>query len=261
MDFTQAKYVSIIEAALGAGYRVCSIRDWYDDPVKQGRVLLVRHDVDRQPWNALEMARNEHARGVRTSYYFRSLPCSFVPEVITGIRDLGHEIGYHYEDWSLARFDKARAIEMFDTNLKRLREFAPVSSIAMHGSPLSRESNLSIWKHCDFRDWGVIDAIESLDFKGFASFTDAGRTFGQTGANLRDYLRGEDRIDDVHSSDDLAAFLRTGRYERVHIGVHPERWNDSALPWARQWAFDFAANSVKRGLKLVRKAPAQTGPG
>ena len=74
MDFTQAKYVSIIEAALGAGYRVCSIRDWYDDPVKHGRVLLVRHDVDRQPWNALEMARNEHARGVRTSYYFRSLP-------------------------------------------------------------------------------------------------------------------------------------------------------------------------------------------
>lgn len=261
MDFTQAKYASIIEAALSAGYSIYPIRDWYDAPIKEGRALIVRHDVDRRPWNALEMAQRERALGVRTSYYFRSLPCSFVPEVITGIRDLGHEIGYHYEDWSLARFDKEQAIKMFAANLARLRALASVSSIAMHGSPLSRESNLTIWKHCDFNDWGVIDAIESLDFKGFASFTDAGRTFGQTSANLRDYLRNEDRIDDVHSSDDLAAFLRAGRYERVHIGVHPERWNDSPLPWTTQWAFDVAANSVKRGLKLVRRSSAKAGPG
>jgi hypothetical protein len=252
MDFTQRKYVTIIEAALRAGYQVSGIADWHEQPEKREPVLLVRHDVDRRPWNALEMAQNEHRLGVQTSYYFRALPCSHVPDVIIKIQSLGHEIGYHYEDWSLASFDAQRAIHLFNSHLTALKSLVPVRSIAMHGSPLSRESNLTIWKHCDFSKWGVIDAIESLDFRGFASFTDAGRTFGTTRANLRDYLKNEDRIAGVNSSDDLVQFLSGKSHPRVHIGVHPERWNDTRLAWARQWGVDSAANSIKRALRLIR---------
>lgn len=256
MDFTQTKYRTIIEAALESGYRVCGISDWHNTADKSGRVLIVRHDVDRQPWNALTMAKVENELGVKTSYYFRALPCSHVPEVITSIHSLGHECGYHYEDWSLANYDRDKAIALFASHLERLRALVPVTSIAMHGSPFSSQSNLTIWKHCSFGDWGVIDAIESIDFRGFAFFTDAGRTFGETRANLRDYLKNEDRIAGVHSSDDLARFLRSTAYDRVHVGVHPERWNDEALPWLRQWAFDGAANIAKRVVRLARPPAA-----
>jgi hypothetical protein len=252
LDFTLATYQTILRTALEANYRIQGISQWFETADKTGRILLVRHDVDRRPGNALAMARVEAEMGVLTSYYFRALPCSFVPEVIRGIRDLGHEIGYHYEDWSLARFDRERAIALFGENLKRLRKLAPVRSIAMHGSPLSRESNLTIWQHCNYQDWGVIDAIESIDFRGFAFFTDAGRTFGETTANLRDYLKHEDRISGVNSSSELAAFIRSGAYEKIHLGVHPERWNDRMVPWVRQWSFDLAANNAKRLLRLIR---------
>ncbi len=165
---------------------------------------------------------------------------------------LGHEIGYHYEDWHLAKRDPAKAIALFESHLARLRELAPVRSIAMHGSPLSRENNMNIWKHFPYAKSGVNDAILSFDYSGYVFFTDSGRTFGPSSANLRDYLGDAQTVPDVRTSDELAAWLGKRPAERVQINVHPERWNPPGLAWARQWALDLAANTAKRGLKLVR---------
>ncbi len=207
------------------------IRDWYDrscDPQSlfSFGTMSIGSLPMPSPWRGLSIRL-----GVRTSYYFRALPCSFVPEVIESIHSLGHEVGYHYEDWSLARFDKEKAIRLFSDNLGRLRKLVPSRRLPCMAVRSRGGSNLTIWKHCDYRDWGVIDAIESIDYRGFAFFTDAGRTFGTTGANLRDYLRNEDRIGGVNSSDDLVNFLKDRRYARVHIGIHPERWNDALPSW------------------------------
>lgn len=58
--------------------------------------VLLRHDVDARPDNALRMARLEHSLGIRGTYYFR-MPHTFDPPIIKEIAALGHEIGYHYE--------------------------------------------------------------------------------------------------------------------------------------------------------------------
>src|SRR5262249_50320230 len=153
---------------------------WAIRPDKQRFTILLRHDVDRRPQNALAMALLEHRKGIASTYYFRTQPCAFAPDIIRDIHSLGHEIGYHYEDWSLARYDKEKAIDSFQRNLDRLRAIAPVRSIVMHGSPLFRQSNMTIWEHYDYQTDGVIDAIRSIDYTDFAYFTDAGRTFGHT---------------------------------------------------------------------------------
>ncbi len=251
-DFTLDAYASILRAGLDAGYEFYPVFDWYDLDAPKGAGIMLRHDVDRRPGNALKMARLERDLGVRSSYYFRSLPCSFVPDIIKQIRDLGHEIGYHYEDWHLARYDPRKALALFEDHLARLRTLAPVRSIAMHGSPLSRENNMAIWDHHTFTDFGVIDAILSFDYTGYVFFTDSGRTFAPSGANLRDYLGNAGTVAGVGSSNDLGAWLRQHPGVRVQINVHPERWNDPGAAWLRQWATDQAANTVKRGLRLVR---------
>ena len=47
------------------------------------------------------MAQLEADMGNRGTYYFRIVPESFDPQIIENIAELGHEVGYHYEDVSL----------------------------------------------------------------------------------------------------------------------------------------------------------------
>jgi hypothetical protein len=252
LDFTLQKYRTILVAAQKAGYETYPISSWYELGADKRRGIMLRHDVDRRPENALAMAELENSLGIASTYYFRILPCAFHPKIINQIHKLGHEIGYHYEDWYLAKSDPAKAIDLFKTHLAKIRELVPVRSIAMHGSPLSRENNMTIWQHYQFSEHSVNDAILSFDYKNYVFFTDSGRTFGVSGANLRDYLGDADVAPEVRTSDDLASWLQQRPREQIQINVHPERWNNPGIAWLRQWGTDLAANTAKRLLKSVR---------
>lgn len=253
MDFTLDSYGAILDAALRASIPIHPVIDWHELPKAQRRGIMLRHDVDRRPGNALEMARLEAAKGVRSTYYFRIVRSAFHPDVIRSIAELGHEIGYHYEDWWLGRRDPSRAIESFERNLERVRQLAPVRSIAMHGSPLARESNLTIWKHADFRKYDVVDVSLSFDYSGCVFFTDSGRTFGASGANMRDYLPGARAESSIETSRQLADYLSGSPADRIQIAVHPERWNPPGWRWQRQRAIDAGANTAKRIIRRLRR--------
>jgi hypothetical protein len=255
MDFTLKKYLEVVDAALKAGFAVGAVDDLFENRLTRPFVVL-RHDVDRKPLNALAMAKAEAKRGVRASYYFRSVPVSFVPAIITEIRDLGHEIGYHYEDWHEAKYDADLALRLFEKNLAQLRALAPVKTICMHGSPLSREGNMTIWNHWKFADYDLRDCILSHDYTGHAFFTDSGRTFGVSGANLRDELGNADGYADVRSTQQLCEFLMARKADRIMISCHPERWSDAALDWSVQFAKDQAVNLIKHGIRFARAKAA-----
>ena len=251
MDFTLTKYISILEAAETANYNIGSVSDLFSGKLKSPYVVL-RHDVDRKPQNSLAMARAEAERGIRSSYYFRSVKASFVPKIIDGIRDLGHEIGYHYEDWYLARYDKEKAIALFEGNLARLRASGPVSTICMHGSPLARDNNMTIWDHWDFKDHGVEDCILSFDYTGHSFFTDSGRTFGVSSANLRDELGSADVYPEICTTEDLCHFLATKKTDKIMISCHPERWSNKTMNWSSQFLKDKEINIIKLAIKKSR---------
>lgn len=252
VDFTLKAYAEVLSAARETGYKLCTIADCLSAPEDGvGRLIALRHDVDRRPRNALQMAKLEASQGIRSTYYFRIVPASFSEPIIRQIAALGHEVGYHYEDWHRADYLPARAIGLFEDALAQLRAIAPIETISMHGSPLSRENNLTIWKHVDFERYGVKDCGLSHSWRRFAYFTDAGRTFGATAANLRDTLGEADTPASVRTTRQLADFVRTAACDRIVISTHPERWSDEYIDWARQWAWDFAANSVKYAMVAV----------
>lgn len=252
MDFTFDSYARIIDAALAAGITMYPMIDWYELAEADRHGIMLKHDVDRRPQNALTMAELEAERGVRSTYYFRIVRSAFDPRIIRRISEFGHEIGYHYEDWWLGRGDPQRAIRSLEINLQRIRQVAQVRSIAMHGSPLARESNLTIWNYVDFRNYDVIDATYSFDYSGYVFFTDSGRTFGTSSANIRDYLPGATGVVGIDTSEQLADYLSGNPAERIQISVHPERWNHAGLPWYRQWAFDTGANAAKLAIRQAR---------
>ena len=252
VDFTLTCYANVLSTAQEYGYICYGVRAWCDQGDQSRASLLLRHDVDRRPGNALAMAQCESKLGISSTYYFRIFPCSFVPEIVERIRDRGHEIGYHYEDWTTAKGNPAKAIDLFASNLERLRRIAPVHSIAMHGSPLAAESNLRIWEYCDFRSYDVVDATETADFEGFTFLTDSGRTFGASNANLRDYLNCGEAVVGVRTSYDVRRLLMARTSLKLYLSTHPERWNNEAWPWLRQWGWDVSTNAAKQLVGAMR---------
>ena len=104
----------------------------------KAKLLMLRHDVDSWPKNALQMARIEHKLGIRAIYYFRVKKISLDIKILQEIAKLGHEIGYHYEDLCDAKGNKDLAYKRFQSNLAYLRKFSKINSIAMHVRPLSK---------------------------------------------------------------------------------------------------------------------------
>ena len=161
---------------------------------------MLRHDVDARKLNSLRFAEIQHERGVKGTYYFRMVPQSYDAGVITKIAELGHEIGYHYEDMDFAssKFDVRNsklveedlyepAIEIFKENLKKLRALYPVKTICMHGSPRSPFDNKAIWKKYDYRDYDIIgEPYFDIDFNKVFYITDTGRRWDGDKVSVRD---------------------------------------------------------------------------
>ncbi len=255
-DFTLQSYCQLLQAISAARLPVFTARRWVEEQPASG--VLLRHDVDRRAKNALAMAEREAAQSVKSTYYFRITPDSFQPAIITRIAALGHEIGYHYEDLATAKGDMGRALEYFAIHLRQLREFAPITTIAMHGSPLSPYDNRTMWQHARLGDYGIIaEALTSIDYRGVYYLTDTGRSWSQNSVNLRDHVPHA-LAAPVATTAQLAAFIAAHPEARFAIGCHPERWDDALTPWLVQSAKDSAINGAKRCIKGLRNGRWRT---
>jgi hypothetical protein len=161
--------------------------------------VVLRHDVDRKPENALVLARAEAAAGIRASYHFRIGSNLNQDGIISEVAGLGHEIAYHYEDLSSVYGRSALnagppneevagiAFERFRTNLEDLRRLADVNVISMHGSPLSAVDNRQLWKYYDYRASGIVcEPYFDIDVSKVLYLTDTGRRWDGDRSNIRD---------------------------------------------------------------------------
>ncbi|TFZ03831.1 hypothetical protein [Ramlibacter humi] len=250
-DFTLEQYAVLVDFLRGQVGPLCSVLQWNRNRPECG--VLVRHDVDRKPANALAMARLEAARGMFTTYYFRVVGSAWDEDVIRKVAALGHEVGYHYEDLTLARGDFGRAHELFSGHLARLRRLAPVLTVTMHGSPLSPHNNIDMWNQGHRADYGLeADAFLDVDYAGMPYFTDTGRSWGGGAANLRDKPASAGAPPQIRTSAELMAYVTGARPVRLALSAHPERWANDPIDWCAQLAKDTGINAVKRVLRAVR---------
>lgn len=260
MDFLLGTYKTLLSTLKVRKYGLSSFKAYLfssDDVLYNHRVIL-RHDVDRLPQNALEMARLERELGICATYYFRTVPESFDEEVIAQIAELGHEIGYHYEDVDLtAKQMRAKgkrvasadellepAMELFEKNLEKLRVLYPVKTACMHGSPLSRYDNRLLWEKYDYRDYGIIgEPYFDLDFNEVLYLTDTGRRWNSGAANVRDKVNSKMNYR-FRSTKDILENVNS-LPSQVMLNIHPHRWHDSYYLWTRELLFQNLKNVVK----------------
>lgn len=255
-DFTQSTFSILLSALQEAGFNFMTFSEYLLSPAS--KTVILRHDVDKDPLNSLEFAFMEKNLNIYGTYYFRILPGSFDPDIISKILSLGHEIGYHYEDINLvAKQVSGRITEKkladyaeisFRENLAKLRKLAPVKTICMHGSPLGRFDNRIIWNYYNYKDYGLIgEPYFDLDFNKVLYITDTGRQWNGSQVSLRDKTdSGNFHKQKFRSTFDIINAAKKGSLTKdIMLTTHPQRWNNRTIPWLKELLLQRMKNSVK----------------
>ncbi len=252
LDFTLKTYSLLLDALIEAGYDFQTFRDFMLNPKE--RVVILRHDVDKKPGNSLAFAQVEAEKQLHASYFFRVVKESLEVDKLLAIQKLGHEIAYHYEDMDPARGVSSLAIKSFGKNLALLRKLAPIDTICMHGSPLSRYDNKDLWKDYDYRDFDIIgEPYFDLDYNEVFYVTDTGRKWNNADASIRDKVQSSFDIK-IDSSFHFIQLLKEDALpDKMMINTHPQRWDDALLPWVRELVMQNVKNVIKRYALSVKR--------
>ena len=100
MNFTLNSYENLLSLIKENHYEICSYEDYQLNP----RCVILRHDVDLSLEAALRFAELEYKNGVQSTYFIL-LSTSFynlferkANDAIKKIKNLGHDIGLHFDE-------------------------------------------------------------------------------------------------------------------------------------------------------------------
>ena len=282
IDFTSSIYKSFLESLVLNDYSFFTFEEFlepFSQAINYSNILL-RHDVDKFPNNSLRTAEIESSLGIKGSYYFRIVPESFDEEVMIKISNLGHEIGYHYEEmdtiyrkyrkWNRLKILQTgnkenpengtigkrkknikeedlvdEAYELFCQNLEKMRKLYPIKTICAHGSPLSPFDNKLIWKKYNYKDHGIYgEPSLDIDWNDFAYFTDTGRCWNGNNVSVRDKVDSKFKFNYRTTQEIINNIhLLPGK---IMFTIHPQRWNDNIWAWEKELIAQSGKNFIKK---------------
>ena len=259
-DFTLTTYRKLLQNLYGNGYSFQTLQDYTKQT--EDKVVILRHDVDRLPENALVIAKIEKEAGIKASYYFRIVKESYDENIIRQIAKMGHEIGYHYEN--LSEMSKKKrgmskeehfvlAIEDFELNLEKFRKIYPVKTICMHGSPISKHDNCELWEYYNYREYGIISEPHfDMNFNEVFYLTDTGRSWNNYKASVRDKVNSKFDITIKDTNHLIDKIQNNELPDKIMINVHPQRWNNKYIPRVSELIKQSVKNVIKRYLLEFR---------
>ncbi len=261
-DFTLHTYQQLLSVLKKAGYKLTTLED-YVTQAPTGKVCILRHDVDARPRMSATMAHMEQENGVRATYFFRAPEMYGRVDPADSIRDVvkaGHELGYHYEDHSLAQGDDKEARELFEEHLAYLRQFYPVRTIAAHGSPRSAFDNKDLWDFYDYKQDGIIcEPYIDLDYHAVLYLTDTGRRWDGFKMAVRDKIPfaladWAQRGWIFHSTNQIIEAARKGLLpDQLLLSTHPQRWTNNPWLWWHELMWQNIKNYIKKAFYMRKK--------
>ncbi len=163
----------------------------------------------------------------------------------------------------------------------------------MEGAPLSRHDNRNLWSPIinksipKFRDQQIYKSTNTqhqtpkpynlfgilaepyfdLDFNQMFYLTDTGRCWDGHRYNVRDKATKENPVTNphflqlrYHTTFDLINAINKSTDQQINsfpnqamLNFHPQRWNDSPIPWLKEFIWQNLKNQVKRFLIITRK--------
>lgn len=256
-DFSFEIYARLLDQLGESGYSFITFEEYCSRDILPQKFVILRHDVDRIPWNAVEIARIEQAKKIKASYYFRVAAEAYDEEAIKEIIAMGHEGGYHYEDMDLAKGNVEEAYHSYLRNMAHFNTLFPVRTICMHGSPMSKYDNREVWRKYDYKNQQVLgEPYFDVDYARLFYITDTGRQWNNASISVRDKVETPFQFD-INGTHGLLRLIKKGQLpDQLMINTHPHRWFNHLLPWAKELVFQNLKNQVKKLLvKNNHKTP------
>ena len=211
--FSYDYFAEMLDESAAQGYRISSF-ERYDESYP--RTIILRHDVDFTLHGTLELARIEAERGCSATWLFRvhadeyNLFSCTAQTLVRQIRELGHEIGLHFEAMNVGR-----ALNLDPPQLLR-REKAAIEAILGHAiRTASEHRELSGQLHGTPRYHELYDPYEiGLDFYAMdPRYCRQMKYLSDSNAHWRE--------------GDLLQHL--GRHERFQVLIHADWWFQTDL--------------------------------
>lgn len=262
MTFTHAVWDAFCAELSARG--ICSITA---REVLEGRgdrpYLVLKHDVETDVARALRTAQIEHKHGHRGVYYVQAYLLDGEENIamLRQIRDMGHEVSYHYDVMDSCKGDLEAAMAEFAANVKRFEDsgFA-IRTLCQHGNPVVERvgytSNRDFFRSPQVQEQypGMADIM--VDFKTKANtdylyFSDAGRRFNLIYDPINnDVVNSDDKNIPCDTLD--AVMAQVGEGDNAIISIHPHRWCASAVGYTVKTAL---FKAIRATAKLVLKLP------
>jgi hypothetical protein len=254
MDFTNKKYEELCKKISKSDYHVFTIEDFLKNQGKNlpKKFIILRHDVDRFPKRSLSFAIIEHRYNIKSTYYFRNIKNVFKPNIILKIKELKHEIGYHYECLDESKGNVKKAITIFKNNLDKFSKLAKIQTICMHGNSISKWDNRDIWKHNKFEDYNIIgEPYLSIDYSDILYLSDTSRNWDTKKLKIKDIVDSNVEFK-IRSTNDIIDLIDKKGYKKIALLIHPDSWTDNKFDWSIEFLIQSMKNIIKRMFKLLK---------
>jgi len=190
--------------------------------------ILLRHDIDISPLNALQMAELESSLGITSTYYVRMHSAFYNPsaspflDILRKIKKAGHEIGLHYD----CGFYKKKKIPIskgisIDAGFLGHLIGAEVKSISQHKPVMRGWANKIPSRYINAYNEELMSKMTYISESGFK----------WRGKPLYDFI---------------------GSHPRIYALIHPDTWAHSNLDMPASY------NRTSKMLQQVLKSACST---
>lgn len=225
--------------------------------------VVLKHDVETKPKNALKLARIEEKYAQRGSYYVQAYLLNKYNniKILKKIQNMGHEVTYHHDVMDSCNGDLKQAEQEFELNREKFETNGfLVKTVCQHGNPIMNRVNYNSnrdffrSKEIELKHPNICDIMVNLKKRtntDYIYISDAG--YGWK-------IIFDPETNDITNSDDKNISLKRlsesidilNKGNSLIISTHPHRWCSSFVYYQMRHTMFI---TVKRAIKLMTKIP------
>ncbi len=195
MEFTYTAYRELISLLKQKDYQFCGYFDYAD----KDKCVIMRHDIDNSVEQAVRLAEVEREEGISATYFvllktdFYNPASKRVNDSLQAIRNMGHEIGLHFDETVYEGCSPEAMPEIIRKEANILSDICgfPIRSFSMH-----RPNQVTLEKSLEVS--GLVNSYGEEFFHRFKYLSDSRRNWREPVMDI----------------------VRSGEYSQLHILTH-----------------------------------------